>query len=351
MQLFLGSLLILLFFAASGSLVVVRAQSASMSERRDMGIIKDAQGPVCLIRGGRGECKPTKRGATLRKGDVLRVEESGVATVRCYCPPPTAEPNTSPRYEAVPCPNTCPRRLGTGIHATVASILPDTLALRIPPLAGTSTYSLTISGPNLKWSTDIGSEKFTLPADAPKLAPDVTYAVFVADKRSPEKSFPALNISLLNEEDANTVRAIVKEIRGLDLTESEKQIRVAELYVTWGLNIEALNILETVQGDLGKQEWDKSPVDLLLTVGDLYLSVGLVAPAGEYYSKAYDLAKKTNDLTHQAYALEGLGVTFAMDGEFKDANSKFMKASTTFEKAGDIENAARLNQFLQIGSP
>ena len=336
---------LLFFFSFSGELlVVVRAQASS--ERRDMGLIKDVRGPVCVIKGGRGECQPTRRGATLRKGDVLRVEENGVAVVRCFCPPPKEEPNTTPRYEAAPCPNSCPRTLGTGIISAVASLRPDVLTLRIPPLGGASAYRVTITGPNLKWSTDIDSHKFNLPADAPKLDPGVTYAVFVADKRSPEKSFPALNISLLNEEESETVRTIEKEIRELDLPEVEKQLRVAELYAAWGINIEALNILENVQANLRMQELDKTPVDLLLTVGDLYLSIGMADPAGESYGKAYELSRKTNDLTQQAYALEGLATVYTLEGQFKDANTRFQKAVTTFEKAGNFKEALRINQRL-----
>jgi hypothetical protein len=348
MQIFFAALLF--FFSVSGGLlVVVRAQSSR--ERNDMGVLRKVSGPVCIRKGGREECTPTKRGDTLRKGDILRVKETGVAVVRCYCPPPKEEPNTNPLYEAVPCPNSCARRLGSGGLAAIASLRPDVLTLRIPPLAGADAYRVTITGPNIKWSTDVTSQKFDLPADAPKLDPGVTYALSVADNRSPEKSFPALNISLLSEEESNTVRAIEKEIRELDLTETEKQLRVAELYAAWGINIEALNIFENIQASLSKQEKDKSHVDLLLTIGDLYLSIGMVDPAGERYGEAYALSKKSNDLTQQAYALEGLGLVYAKEGQVKDANTKFLRAITTFEMAGNINEALRLNQSMEMRGP
>lgn len=349
MKIFFGALLVLFSFAENGSRVVVRAQTSSASERRDLGLIKKVQGPVCVRKGGQGECQPTRRGATLRKGDILRVEESGVATVRCYCPPPKQEPNTNPRYEDIPCPNSCPRSLGTGRIAAISSLRPDALTLRIPPLAGAIAYSITISGPNMKWSTDIRSQKFSLPANAPKLDPGVTYALSVADKRSPEQIFPAINISLLNEEEAGALSAIEKEIRELDLTDIEKQILVAKLYATWGINIDALNILESVQVALSKQEWDKIPVDLLLTIGDLYLSVGRADQASENYLKAYELSKKANDLTQQGYALEGFAVALTTQGKVKDANTRFRRAIIAFEKAGDTGTASRLNKRLQGG--
>jgi tetratricopeptide (TPR) repeat protein len=184
-------------------------------------------------------------------------------------------------------------------------------------------------------------------AEELRLNPRVTYALSVADKRTPEKSFPALNISLLSDEEAETIRTIEKEIRGLDLPDIEKQIRVAELYATWGINIEALNILENSLVNSGNQQTNTPPADILLTLADLYRSIGMTNLAITNYVKAYEIAKAENNLSQQGYALEGFGLVLAIEGKNEQAKRKFFGAVTTFERAGNAEMVLRLNQRLQ----
>ncbi|MDX6385402.1 MAG: hypothetical protein QOK48_2975 [Blastocatellia bacterium] len=337
---------VLIFLVGLAAHSQTASAQTSGGERRDLGIIQAVRGPVCVKQGGQGNCTATKRGKSLRQGDILRVDDTGVAEVRCYCPPPREKPNTSARYEGTPCPNSCPRRLGSGVAASIAILRPEAMVIDRRHFYGIQTDDLSLRGSQDSWSmndsaagVDLGNQKF-------KLEPGVSYTISSGRKRYPGTSVPTLNVLVLNPEEAETVQLIEKEIRAMDLPELEKQIRVAELYATWGITLDSLKILESVQANKAKEPTDASTADVLLTIADLYSSMDESGLAIATYDKAFELAKRQSDFGQQGFALEGLGLVFLKDGKVSQANAKFQEGIVAFEKAGNSGMASKLRQRL-----
>jgi hypothetical protein len=331
--------------------LAAHAQTASAQtsggERRDLGIIQAVRGPVCVKQGGQGNCTATKRGKSLRQGDILRVDDTGVAEVRCYCPPPREKPNTAARYEGTPCPNSCPRRLGSGTFAASIAILrPEAMVIDRRYFYGIQTSDLSMRGSRDSWSMNDSAAGVDLANQKFKLEPGVSYTISSDTKGLPRTSFPTLNVLVLNAEEAETVRLIEKEIREMELPELEKQIRVAELYATWGITFDSLKILESVQANKLKEPTDASTADVLLTIADLYSSMDESGLATATYDKAYELAKRQSDFGQQGFALEGLGLVFLKEGKVSQANAKFQEAIVAFEKSGNSGMASKLRQLL-----
>ena len=341
----------------AGAATPARAQRLARENRRDVGLLKRVNGPVCIKPGGKDPCYPATRGTTLRRDDTLIVETKGEARVRCYCLPPGEEPDTKPKYEGRPCPSDCPRTLGlsrvmplntageaAGITTAQTAVFASTPALSWAEVESKSSYRVSVSGPSFNHIADgVTSNFYSIPANR-RLKSNATYAVTVADSRNPERAYPVLNFKVLSEGEAAAVRAIEEEIRELGLAPEQTRLLTARLYASWGLNLDALRLLESLFENEAALSFDLG--DVFLLMGDLYLETGKNSEAQKAYTKALITADLANDKSLKAYALEGVGLSYSAAGKTGKTVNALQSARRLFEELGNVQKAEELNAYL-----
>lgn len=112
----------------------------------------------------------------------------------------------------------------------------------------------------------------------------------------------------------------IEEIKKQQLSSELEGLTLADLYQTYNLNAEAIELLE----QLVKQGSKITSVYQLL--GDLYLQTGLSQLAKKPYLQALELAKQTKDIEGQAKAQMGLGEAFYGMNNKQDAIAYLKKS-------------------------
>ncbi len=251
----------------------------------DLHMLVDVQGPVSVKREGWNTYAPALFGTSLRYGDLLRLEGSAQATVACADLTVATVPAGT---NALPCkvvqavlvqngslinPT---RSVPSGEFPLVVTprktkLLNPRPTLRWTPVTGATSYTVTVRGSNVNWSTDvISGTEVVYPGAAPPLMPGLTYKVIVVagNRSSDEEALPDLGFTVLKIDEATTVRERETKIRSLGLSGAATGLLVANLYVTNGLTAEAIELLE------GLSSASPEPA-VLRSLGDLYLALGL----------------------------------------------------------------------------
>jgi len=183
---------------------------------------------------------------------------------------------------------------------------------------------------------DVAVCSFSLPADHPGLPAgkisflNVGYRTSIAARvaRKEEESLP---IERLSEEKAQAVRERLAAIASLPVSESIRGLLEAGVYAEHGLWADAIAAYRRSLALL-----PEAPTQV--TLGDLYLKIGLHRFAFARYQEALD---RYDDLTVDAAATFGIGRLYAARRVYGEALCHFRKAEGLYERLGlDEEKAA-----------
>jgi tetratricopeptide (TPR) repeat protein len=75
-------------------------------------------------------------------------------------------------------------------------------------------------------------------------------------------------------------------------------------------------------------------------IGSLYQDFGEFDKSIDFYNKAYEIAKKNNDLKNSSTALHQIGMIYQYKGEYDEALKQYQKSMEIKEKIGDIPGLA-----------
>jgi len=182
------------------------------------------------------------------------------------------------------------------------------------------------------------------PVDQPALNPGSRYLLVVKTDtglRSRETHIPGgFEFELLAGDAAETVRQKQSEIESQPFDDMAKAIAISQLYSDYGLNAEAIDLLESLP--------EKTSA-VYQQLGNLYWeNLRLVRQSSQTYLKAIELADP-NNLEMIAIAKDRVGQYYLeIGGEKREEAIRLLtEAQAAYEALGDEENATRIEILLQ----
>jgi len=314
-------------------------------------------GAVSVKRQGWTQYAPLLFGAGVRLGDLLRLDAGAQATLACA---DLTLANATAGVAGLPCKAAQPilTYAGSVLSATRADVPPDfpqivaprkTKILNPQPTlrwmsAGPGArYKVTVQGPSVEWSAEVTDQtELVYPADAPALQAGAAYKLKVeaGGRSSDMENLPGLGFTFLGDADARAVRAAEEKINALKLADAPARLLLARLYISKGLDAEAIGILEGLtQSGAGPAVW--------LALSDLYLKSGVNSLAEEGYLAALQLAEPAGDIESQAAARRALGLLAEARGNPTDAAGQWKASLAFYEKLGDAKMMKELQDHLK----
>ena len=317
------------------------------------------EGRVSVKRKGWTRYVPATFGMSLRSGDLLRLEESSRAAVACADLTLVSVPGG---VSGVPC--MVPRPLlvyhGSLVNMTrddtsdefpvivsprKTKLLSPRPILRWTPVARTTSYTVSVRGPNVNWSIEVSAKTDVVyPDNAPALSPGLTYklSVTAGSRSSDAESVPGLGFSVLKTDEAQVVRDREAKIRALGLAEPPTRFLIAQLYASQDLSAEAIEQLEALSKTF------KEPA-VLRSLGDLYLKIGLNRLAEERYLFALELSRTTNDFEGEAVVQNTLGLMYLdVFGNRGEAVQRLQQATGLYQTLGDGKTVRQIQERLAV---
>ncbi|HKA22875.1 MAG TPA: hypothetical protein VKN18_31685 [Blastocatellia bacterium] len=322
-------------------------------------VIVAVQGHVGVKRRGWSNYAPAMFGTSLRRGDLLRLEE--LSHVKVVCAGLTISDATR-GISGVPCPAAKPVLRYRGdlaiqtrgyksvsfpvvISPRRTKLLNQHPTLRWTPIEGATNYRVIVRGGDLNWSTEVDSNtRLVYPENAPGLkARDAYKLIVIANngRRSDEEAEPGLGFTVLTADEAKEVRRDEQRIRELGLPDVPTRLLIVYLYTAHGLYAESIDRLE----ELSQPLQEPAPARLL---GDLYLAVGLSRAAETRYLLALELSKKANDVEGQALGHEALGRIYESLGNRDQVTKHLKSALESFKQVGDQRTVAQIEERLAM---
>jgi hypothetical protein len=321
----------------------------------------DLQGQLSLKREGWRDFAPALFGASLRQGDLLRLEGAGQASVACA---DLSLVLVQPGIGAVPCKAGKPILTYAGslvnptrwdasdefpmiISPRKTRLLNPRPTLRWSAPAGAQDYKVTVHGAGLTWSTTVKSaNEVAYPADAPALAAGASYKLTVTagERSSDEEASPGLGFTMLSAEEARAVRDAEAKIHGMNLPAASAQFLLANLYASYDLNAEAIELLEALAQSASEPAIPRA-------LGDLYLKVGLNRLAEARYLAGLGLAQRAGDIEGQAWMQSRLGLIYQALSLPADARQRIQNALELYQKLGEAETVRELQGRLDSLKP
>ncbi len=328
------------------------------------GQIIELNGDVQLIRSNRRMVRATT-GTRIYPGDTLRTAQTGQVLIQCADLSIQSVP--AGQHQLNRCPKAseqsgglsgiiAPPHRGDAITWNNAQIpyiisprrtklLNDKPMLRWNPVPGATSYTVNVQGEGVNWTTQVSNTQVVYAGDQP-LKPGGHYLLFVETNTGAlsldEPVRPGgLHFSLLDENQAQYVRAAAQQITQQNWTDQTKALALANLYIKNGLICEAIEKLEALAA--GGLE----TASIYHTLGDLSLNyLALVPQAGAYYLKSIKLADPEDTETRIA-VLDGLRQVQSALGNKDEATSWLTQAQVQCKALTDLECASALEKQLR----
>lgn len=310
-----------------------------------VGRLISVQGKVQLKRKWLPDYHSTAVGAVLCLGDLVRPAKGARVMVQCAEPNqnPWTVPDGVPSSAAIGC-----RPPEEPIHTITGPITPtrDPLADRIPyivspnntwllnalptlrwqPVPGASSYTVRLSGPGLKWETQVSTTTVVYPGEPPLKPVEEGYLLTV---EADNGEVPAqATFGLLDGNKATRMWAAAQAIARQNLTLEAKTLAIADLYIGQELIAEAIELLEALVAKESKI------AAVYYTLGDLYAQVESLRQAEKNYLKAVELAMTAKEIEGQAAAAARLGEVYAALGNSDKAIRWLQEAQVQYESLG-----------------
>mgnify|MGYP001056837154 CR=1 FL=1 len=226
-------------------------------------------------------------------------------------------------------------------------LLSDRPLLRWNAVDGVTEYTVDLLENGRKlWSIPVSVEpslvgeriELAYPANENPLEPESWYLLVVKTDtgvRSPSE----FEFQLLDRDTVETVRQKQAEIESQPFGDMAKAIAISQLYSDYGLNVEAIDLLESLP--------EKTSA-VYQQLGNLYWeNLRLVRQGSQTYLKAIDLANP-NNLELTAIAKDRVGQYYLQIGEKREEAIQLLTESqAAYETLGDVENATRIEILLQ----
>ena len=352
--------LIILVASMGGSRVVVitkaQAGETGAGDYRDLNLIVTVQGQVRVKREGWDRYALASFGTTLRRGDLLRLDEASHAKLVCA---DLTEHEAVIGIQGIPCTVTNPiltygssavvptRSSRYGSFPIVVSprktnLLNPRPKLRWTPVSGATAYKVTVRGPDLNWTTDVGSiTELIYPESAPALKSKTDYKLIVTanGRQSDEESEAGLGFTVLRSNEAKKVRKQEQMIRELRLADAPQRLLIAYLYASHRLYAEAIEQLE----ELSKTIEEPALARLL---GDLYMGIRLIRHSERSYLLGLERSEKANDQEGQALAHHALSKIYEALSNRGSMIRHLNSALELYNKLGDRQTTAQIKELL-----
>jgi hypothetical protein len=314
-------------------------------------LLLEIDGAVELRRTGWAGFLPADFGAVLRPGDLVRVAEGGQAAVFCGDETTWAQaPSTlvgDGQEHGVPCGSGRPPRPWPDVAALRGAA--DTETGHVVQPRNTALLS---SQPNLVWESsgadgemlsivsvlsDDGKERppiesskgsLAWPDSWPPLEPGATYVLFFGDEAVDASTTVGRGFWLLDASRAEELRSREVILRRSGLSETAQRLLVAELYRSYGLYAEAIDLLKRLT------EATPSPA-IWLNLGRIYLETGLPDEASDSCAEALALAERLGDLPSAGEAHLGIALAAQLQEDATTFDEHLEQARTIFEQVGD----------------
>jgi hypothetical protein len=326
-------------------------------------LLVEVQGDVWLRRAGWGEFVPAGFGIAVFPGDLLRVDVGSVASLFCGDEasweggPETLSDDGM--EHGIPCQAGRPPRPWKDVAALRAegdssypyilqprnsALLSDRPQIRWHEPDPGSSYSITViaeDGKERPGFETIGGASYW-PSDWAPLEVDATYLLRVSPKGKPsqdESTSAGQGFWLLDTDETEEVQEQEERLRTQSLPSTAIDLVVAELYLNHGMRSEAIGLLERVA------QRDGTPA-VYLSLGRVYLEVGVAWEAKAAFDQALIAAQASGELEAEAEALVGLGLSISLLGDESDALQHFESARELYEKIGAKESVEEINQLV-----
>ncbi len=314
-----------------------------------VGRLISVQGQVQLKRTGWSVYHPTAVGARLCLRDLLQLAKGAKAIVKCA--EPAQNPWTVPegtwgvgngcrepreRRYTLPGPISPTRRIETAaripyiISPYSTSLLNDKPKLRWQVVPGATSYTVRVTGPGVKWETEVSTTEVVYPGEPPLKPVEEGYLLTV-EADNGEKPAKA-TFRLLDESKTQQVRTAALALNRQNLAEEAKTLALADLYIGQELIAEAIELLEASVAK-GSQT-----AAMYYTLGELYGQVEFLGEAEKNYLKAFKLATTANDIEGQAAAAARLGKMYELMGNSDQATRWLQEAQQRYQALGDQFN-------------
>lgn len=356
----------------------ITGQQTSSELKQDLltGCIASVKGKVTIKFKGASRFAPARSGVPFRQGDLLQIAESSQAVVFC---PDKSKHELSRGFHPLPCRSTSngialsyqgsdviPTRSETKeteipriVSPRGARLLNARPTIRWMPLAGANRYVVKVRSLNELWRKEVriapgkpvsGVNKKTAfkplslayPNDAPSLTfgEDYFLSVIANGRSSDEEEQRDLGFSLLPPEQANRVRKEEKNIRALRLPSQSTQFIIAQLYATYGLNAEAIEILNALTRSANISViWG--------ALGDRYREIGLNRMAENCYRTAVKLAQQSKEPEGEALARYALGRLYAEAFDNREDSLQQLKiAKSLYQQLGDAQSVRQIESLV-----
>lgn len=331
--------------------------TAPATSDRDAHLVVAVQGELSIKRQGWSTYAPALLGTVLHNGDLLRLDGAAQATVVCADLSIASVPGG---VGGVPCKVARPvlvydgslvnptRGIPSGDFPLVVTprktkLLNPHPTLRWTPIAGATSYQVSVRGQGVSWSAEVSSGTDTAyPADAPALVAGATYKVVVAagGRSSEEETLPGLGFTLLKPDEAAAVRDAEAKIRALGLPDEPTFLLQGNLYVSQGLYAEAIEQYAAISSTSQEPAVQRS-------LGDVYLTLGLNRLAEASYLQALERSEQANDVEGQALAQYALGRIDEALGNVGEAARRLQKTQDLYRQLGDEKTVKAIQSRLE----
>lgn len=209
--------------------------------------------------------------------------------------------------------------------------------------SGAEHYTVQVRGGDLSWGQEgvMGTE-LVYPGE-PALKAGTFYLLVVEDsngRSSQDEGRKGLGFSLLEEVEAEKIRADARRVAGLGLSDEAQVFATAQLYSGHGLMAEAIELLEELVAG-GCQQ-----ARVHQALADLYASIGLELLAEPRYLEPARLAESQGDVEGLAAIQASLGEVYVTLNNTDEAIQWLTQARAGYEALGDTQRVSELTERI-----
>ena len=222
-------------------------------------------------------------------------------------------------------------------------ILTHQPTIRWNPVAGTTQYTLRLSGGGKEWQTQLTQPFLTYSGEIP-IQPGIYYSLKIETDTgafSFAENIPGLGFKLIDNNQQQQIQTAINQLNTWQLNSTAKALSLAYLYNKYELKAEAINTLETIIA-----QGDQTPA-LFRNLGNLYWQIGLADLAESHYQKAIQLTPP-NDIEGQALATAEIATLYQALGETETAIQYLNQAISQYQTLQNSQQVNQLNQQLKV---
>lgn len=214
--------------------------------------------------------------------------------------------------------------------------------LRWNQVDGANLYLVKIQGGDINWEKEVSGTSIVYDGEKP-LQSGTDYYVYIETDTglsSLDDEGAKLGFRLITPVQNQSLQQVIAEINQSNLSTEQKTIALAKKYDQLNLNAEAIEMLEKLKANNGKN------AEIYHLLGDLYAKTGLNLLAEANYTTAIQLASANNNLQNVTEIQASLAGVKIMLGKFNEAEDLVKQAQAGYSQLGDAQKGQELNRTL-----